>query len=271
VTPGAQWGESLDYGLVLVDPPGIRVPWGANWYQLPRSYAAGSRTTQSWLDQVMRPAAADGVTGGFGLRGGDSVVFWTDLFTDGSNRQGGTRWGDTTHWRLLHGDQVIATQDQPYVWGASLPPQRQVYTLEVTANRSGVPSWRRSTASRTRFTFPSEHVDGSVALATLSVDPHLPLDSRNTAPAGRPMTFVVDGRMPASLAPVRVDDLQVQTSYDGGVSWQPAARVDRVDDDSFRVRVEHPATPGDVALRIVATAGAELGIDQEIEAAYALR
>jgi hypothetical protein len=265
VSPGVAWAEDLNYGHIQDRFSGELYGWAAFWSLPPRSYRAGSRTTVTWLDEVIRPAAPGG---GFGSRYGDRLLFPGTLFTDGSERPGDGRFLDEVSWRLSAGDTVVATGDQPYQWSPQVPPEPQLYTLQLDAARRNVPSWRRATETRSTFTFPSGHVEEQTPLPILTLHPHLPLDDTNSAAAGSTLTFTVDGRGPAgTVIPVAGLDLATRTA---GGDWVPAT-VERVDEDTFRIRIDNPPATGPVDLRVTASAAGGVASTLEVDAAYGLR
>jgi hypothetical protein len=270
VSPDLAWSQFFDYGQRLVPEIGAFMPW-VEWEQPFTKYQKGKTAPLTWLTQVARPAQPTSDTYGITSRAGDDVFAYLSPWTDGNGRVSWLWQRDDSAWTLSSAGKQIAAGTDPYVT-ATLPAQRRNYSLVLTDSVPNDPTWQRSTSTKTTWTFSSAHVDPALPqpLALLSVDEALPLDATNSAPAGKSMTFQVTGRLPAGLAAVPVRSLNVETSANGGKTWKSAAKVTRVDQNTFTVTVANPNTAGAVALRITAKAD-DSSIQQEVMAAYNVR
>jgi hypothetical protein len=286
--PGSPGGLGQDFrhGTRRVDLMSPGVPWGmitfafvqpdddaferarATWVSSVRTYRRG-RIAETFVDQVSGPALPRDGSGPArsGDRVGGLVVPWTDP-------DGDAAWlglGSDVEWSLSTGGRTVGRGDDAEVL-AAVPAGRHDYRLEVTGRREAADGLALSTAVAGRWTFPSATVAGTdpEPLPLLSLDAALPLDVANSAPRGEALTFAVTGRMPAGLRSRRVTSLSVETSADGGRTWLPAT-VTRTGAAAFTVRTVPASEAGKVSLRMTARAPGGLTVQQEVEAAYAVR
>jgi hypothetical protein len=265
VSADVAWSHALLYGGDA-DDGGL---WPAvAWVEPLIAYPAGRTTPKAWATPVIRPSADNqNDYNDLCRRAGDDAVIVVSPWGDGQGRYNDLSDGEFA-WTLGSGGKTLASGDGPWI-RATLPTARATYTLDFTG-RATDPTWGLSTSTHSRWVFPSAHTDPKQPqpLPLLNLDTVLPLNAANTVPAGRPMTFTVNSRMPVGVSPLTVRALTVETSADGGRTWTPARSVARADQDTFTVTVTNPAQPGPVALRLSAVADGGIGVLQEVIAAY---
>src|SRR5690606_14128565 len=131
--------------------------------------------------------------------------------------------GDAMQTRVWRdGELVATTQGFPRLDVAAVP-ERATYRVELDVDRDA-DWWRRSTRTRTAWTFTSQRPDaGSALLPLLSVDYEVPLDLVNTAPPPHerqgPPAFEVRVTQQAPDLPA-VAGARVWVSYDDGGTWR---------------------------------------------------
>jgi subtilisin family serine protease len=237
----------------------------ATWRSQPVTYAAGSRTPETFVDQLSGASTpVDGLLSRY-----DDEVFgvvspWTDPHGRGS---GGGAPGQSVSWRLSAGGETVAEGEDPFL-EAHVPAGRTGYVLDVTGQREVADGYALSTRVKGRWTFPSQRGAAFDPVPMLGLDAPLPLDAANSAPRGQAMTFTVSGRVLAKAQ--QLTSLSVASSADAGATWVPAT-VTRTGPDRFAVTVVNPGRAGTVSLRLAATAPGGLAVSEEVRAAYAVR
>lgn len=241
----------------------VSILWGPNV-----RYQAGKRYAERWNRAVFGPSLIDPVSPlEYLTRAGDTMVVAAPSHSDSEHRFGMTTDESGRVVVYRNGTKVAETSD-PFAQ-IDVPAAGGRYRVE-TETAHGAPI-ALSTRVSTAWTFRSGHVGGDeprrLPVSVVRFAP--PLSQLNTAPAGRAFTIPVTvQRQPDSAAkPCRT--LAVQVSYDDGRTWT-AARVDRVDDGAWQVRLRHPDRAGYVSLRASARDTAGNTVEQTIIRAYQL-
>ncbi|MET3421580.1 subtilisin family serine protease [Actinoplanes tereljensis] len=235
-------------------------------------YAPGSRQSKTWVRQPLRsdwyddpngsksgcePAAPGRTSGNIHVE----LVTLTDQHQRFDCLSGG--WGlDLDRTLTLTRDGRVLGTATDSIADFAVPKDTGNYrlTYDVDASRAIPLSTRISTSWTFRSTGPSG--TGHAPLPLLAVDYQLPLDAANQPLPSGAATFVV--RQAQGVRPQAVTAFTVDTSLDGGATWQPAA-VSRAGADTFRADVPKDGT---VSLRVTATGATGSGISQTIINAY---
>ena len=242
-------------------------------------YEPGTTVEAHRFRQVVRPALLPEVEPV--VRSGDTLVLrlyeWVDA--DGNyfpnHIFGITPYpGDTMQTRVWRdGELVATTQGFPRLDVATVPEQA-TYRVELDVARDA-DWWRRSTRTRTAWTFTSQRPDaGSALLPLLSVDYDVPLDLVNTAPPPHerqgPPAFQLRVTQQAPDLPAVVG-ARVWISFDDGGTWRAAPAQAR-GDGTFRVILPAAArqSGGDVSVRVEAWDAAGNRVEQEVIRAWHL-
>lgn len=243
-------------------------------------YQPGGTVRKDWFRQVLRPALLPGVEAT--TRSGDTMVLrlfeWVDA--------GGNYFpnhifglapypGDTIETRVFRDGELVGEESGfpresfPMAAGAA------TYRVELDVTRDA-DWWRRSTQTRTAWTFTSQRPQaGSEMLPLLSVDYHVPLDLANTAlrPDERSAPPTMDLRVRHQAADLPgVAGARVWVSYDDGDTWRAAPARDR-GDGRFQVVLPGPPSGGGddaVSVRVEAWDADGNRVEQEIIRAWHL-
>ena len=145
---------------------------------------------------------------------------------------------DMGSWKLTHGLRTWGSGGYVIEPQVTLPPGSQQYTLTASSH-PGLRAWQMSTDVTDVWRFVSGSGDAVIPLLMPSYVPRIalngtlrpghvrwPLDFGNLGPADAPVTSA-----------------RVSLSVDGGAHWR-AAKVSRVDKNSFAVTYTNPASSG---------------------------
>jgi hypothetical protein len=167
---------------------------------------------------------------------------------------------------LTRGGRQVGRSDVPGV--GTFDVASGAYKLSVDARRPAAEAAldpALSTRTSAEWTFHTAKGGGRKALPLLDVRFGLPLDDRNRAAAGAPLTGTVtvahQPGAPASRATVR----KVEVSFDEGRTWR------RADLSGDKVTIPPGASGGYVSLRASAVDVAGNAVTETIIRAYALR
>ncbi len=235
----------------------------------PVVFPRGRTTTVRWNNAVFGPAMATSRNGGTSFRGLDLLWFQQSLVSDA----GRGRWGEVSlpgKTQLLRDGEVIGESDEATRGVFEVGPERAVYTLRTTADRSAYA--RLSTRFDVEWTFSSQrNADPlhAVALPMLGVRYTPNLDDHNAAPGGKRFTIPFSVERNGSDDPAQVASLTVEVSYDDGRTWK-ATKVKR-HQGQWAVTVDHPAGAEFVSLRSSVTDPDGNAQRQTIIRAYALK
>lgn len=285
--------------------PGPFPGWAGGQYEAFHGYRGGTSVTEGWNRFPLHPAGpvaleplddATVYTQPGATRAGDLLRFALTPFSD--NEPGHTGFGFygesrdtiTGHYTLTQDGTTVA-EGNP-VGGTALNLEQEVGAgpstlgLTIDAGRTG-PMYHQSTASRTEWTWKSQHVEGVTLPQALycargatpdrscAVEPLLTLGyavgglrpdgSTVSGPQGLDLTV---GHLQQSAASA-ITGATVQYSTDG-VTWQDAAVTAR---GNGVYRADFTATTDafrgtDVSLRVTASDAAGATISETITAAY---
>ncbi|MDI5978856.1 hypothetical protein [Amycolatopsis magusensis] len=147
-----------------------------------------------------------------------------------------------------------------------MPSEEAGYRLTTEAERDE-PWAPLSTKVAAEWTFRSGYAQApSRALPLLEVHYTPAVDLANSAPGGG--TFTVPVTVSRQDGPAAITGLQVEASYDGGLTWQPAQVSGQ--DGRYSAELRHPAA-GSVSLRAKAADADGNTTTQSIIHAYRLR
>ncbi|MBB5787866.1 S8 family peptidase [Jiangella mangrovi] len=239
-----------------------------------RTYAAGESDPRSWFGPVVRPGVPldtdhYGQFGMPGFREADQFTVLVRSFLDGSDRNGDETAYDTTAARLYRDGTLVAQRDAVYgTWPAASGDA--TYRLELDVDRDA-PWWERSTSTRTAWTFTSSRPSGGerAMLPLLQVDYSVPFDAAGTVSSRARTRVELTVHRQAVAQPVDGGGLRLWTSYDDGVSWQPA-RVTRRG-ATYTAMLDPVRGADAVSLRVEAWDGDGNRLEQTVVRAYGLR
>jgi hypothetical protein len=148
-----------------------------------------------------------------------------------------------------------------------LPASQGTYQLSATANTN---NFDLSTVVSAEWTFASGHApeDAEVALPLMAVRFAPALDDRNRATGSGPVTFPVYVQRQEGGTYGQLTTLTVQTSGNGGRTWQPATVTGT--GLNRTVGFDQPAGPGFLSLRATAVDTAGNTVTETITRAYTL-
>jgi hypothetical protein len=293
-------------GLSKYVQPGPFAGWAGGQYEALQTYRGGSSVTEDWNRFPLHPASAVALvpltdTGNHtqpgATRAGDLVRFAITPFSD--NQRGHTGFGFggeprdtlTGHYRFTQDGTTVAEGDAAGAYALGLEqevaPGPSTLGLTIDAGRIG-PMYRQSTATRTEWTWKSQHVEGATLPAALycargddgpdrscAVEPLLTLGYAvgglrpdGSTVSGPQRLDLTVGHLQQSTASA-ITGATVQYSTDG-TTWQDAAvtaRGDGVFHADFAVATE-TFRGSDVSLRVTASDAAGATIAETITAAY---
>ncbi len=252
----------------------------------PRTYRAGTRSTETWQGAVVRPSIPAGTTTPT-VRTGDVLHLWIPEFTDSQpghwsrlvegggdigglsgSRQAST--GDTATAVLYRNGKKYADLGTAWV-DAEVPAGQAGYRLDMTTSRTSS-TWRYATATSTSWSFRSRHTEQAVPLSLLQLDYDVPVDARNTVTApGRYDVGVTVRAQDGAPAPRGVT-VRVETSTDDGHTWHTARPGHRTG-NTFRAGVTRAGGHGTsyVTLRVTAEDASGNRVQQTVRRAWAER
>lgn len=247
--------------------PSLAGKFVKDWEQ----YRSGSRHSDDWLRAILRPsgkAGAPAVT-----RTGDEFKMEIYPFVDSDGHGGSTATGDTYRTTWYAGDKLLRqTTSAP---SGAFPAVGDPATYRLVLDGRRTAAWAPyATSTHTEWTFGSQRPAGTETQVPgmLQVSYDLPLDNLNQAPDSQVYAFQVRVDQQPGAADRRVTDLDVQVSYDDGVTWRPALVVHR--DGRAQVLVHHPRPAGHtgaVSVKVSATDAGGARVEQVVLRAYGLR
>ncbi|MFS8522001.1 MAG: S8 family serine peptidase [Micromonosporaceae bacterium] len=242
-------------------------------------YEPGTTVDTHWFRQVVRPALVPEVEPV--VRTGDTLALrlyeWVD--SDGHyvpNHIFGLAPypGDTIRTRVWRDGELVATNEGFPRLDVAAVPGRATYRVELDVDRDA-DWWRRSTRTRTVWTFTSQRPEaGSAPLPMLSVDYDVPVDLLNTTPPPHlrqgPPAFELRVTHQAPGLPAVVG-ARAWVSFDDGGTWR-AAPAQSLGDGTFHVILPGAAREvgGDVSVRVEAWDAAGNRVEQEVIRAWHL-
>ncbi|UMG94698.1 hypothetical protein MF408_05010 [Nocardioides sp. TF02-7] len=239
----------------------------------PRSYAAGRRYRQSWLEQPV----ALGVDRAYPpTRVGDVVELSLGFVDSGGHFAGaGSGWFEESvagEAKVFRGGELVAstTMDAtPLTFEAA--PSRATYRVVYDAENRSVGT-RLSTRTRSEWTFVSRRpAEGKSRVEPmLSVDWDLDLDLRNRAGRGRHRIGLSFSR-PGGATKVPVSRAVLSVSYDDGRTWQRVRDLRRARGGDYTASVQHRRSARFVSLRLSATDRRGSTLRQKVIRAYVVR
>ncbi len=246
------------------------------------AYRPGHRYTVDWFKAPSHPSAHTDLPCNF-CRADRLLRFAPNNVGDAdpAHYGFGRPWPTYTTYRdgALVEDPGLLLVPEPATYRIDRVAEAEPDAAHLLANRN-VTSWTFRSQAPTgleiegcRDLLPGANECAALPVILLGYD--LPLDLANSAPAGRPFSFVVrTGRAKGYAGPAGVDGMRVSMSYDDGATWR-AAQAERVrGTENFRIGHRHPrleATSGYVSLRVEVWDTAGNRTTQTIERAYALR
>ncbi|HEX6357438.1 hypothetical protein [Actinophytocola sp.] len=235
----------------------------------PVVFPRGRTTTVRWNNAVFGPAMASSRLGAASFRRGDLLWFQQALVSD----QGQGRWGMVPlpgKTQLLRDGEVIGESDTAGEGVFEVGPERAVYTMRTTADRSDYS--RLSTKFDIEWTFASQRSEdptSSPELGMLGVRYAPKLDDHNATLRGKRFTIPFSGERNGSDDPAQVSNPTVEVSYDDGRTWKPTT-VKR-HRGQWTATVDHPADAEFVSLRSSVSDTDGNSQRQTIIRAYALK
>ncbi|MDX2854053.1 S8 family serine peptidase [Actinacidiphila glaucinigra] len=243
----------------------------------PRTYKAGTTTSDEWFAPVTRPRINTSFPGTFNFRQDDllfvNVPGWGDA---GTRREGYALTPDARATASLYqGDTLLNSSSGTFTVATGLKPERQAYryVLETARGAWGNPF---STATRTEWDFTSaagaQYEGRAVALIQLDYAVHTDRDGRArrdaslTVTAEHPPTSDPGQDIPPSSA---IGKVGLELSYDNGKTWHKA-NVTRKG-DGWRTTLDAPRKASHVTVRATAADDRGNAVQQTITRAFGLR
>lgn len=224
----------------------------------PRTYRGGERFTERWNSPVMSPSLTANSIG----RRHDRIGVSVPTLGDSSPDHAGYDDSAQVRLALYRGDTLV--DEVPFSsWGFDVPAEPTDYRLEMTAKRPGA---ELSPRTDTVWTFSSQRPDGEQPqpqpVQVVKFAPQV--DQYGNARAGAPQ-----------LMQVRIDrsgvgvsrSLTLDTSADGGQTWQPAT-IYWCGMDCYLAWVDNPAAGTAVSVRAKATDSSGSTVEQTVVDAY---
>jgi subtilisin family serine protease len=234
----------------------------------PVVYELGETVRERWNVGVFGPSLPPDpdVPGTHVFRQGDVISLSLAMYGDQSPHREGLWESATASLSLHRGDELIG--ESPGAWGEfTVPPDVSTYTVRVVSDRDGPLSTRISST----WTFPSGHTETGartpIPLLAVRFAPNL--DDHNAAEAGQRFRLPVYVQRNGSTGMARVNQPEVEVSYDDGATWS-RARV-RPQRDRWIAEVDHPADAEFVSLRTSVSDQNGVSAEQTIIHAYRLR
>ena len=233
-------------------------------------YRPGERVRTTWFTGPLRAAA-------FGERDATSMFL---ALTDFQDREG--RFGDFFEFgeppvsraalRLFRDGRLLASTPDPFLQVA-VPPGQAGYRLERDLDVDGLLSL--ANRSRTRWWFTSAAPPGEefAGLPLLGVGYRAaPLDSRNGATAGRPVTLDLRVQRQEGAPQAEVVATSLWYSTDDGHAWLKVP-LQQLGPGRYRgmLRMPRPALGRFVSLRVSARDAGGSRVDQTLLRAFPLR
>ncbi len=162
---------------------------------------------------------------------------------------------------------VIGTSANAAYGRFRAPHEPGTYTLEASGTREV--SWSTlGTAFSGTWTFQSAPAgdEGLHRLPLLLVHVAGPVDSHNSAPAGRPYLLSLEAQRQPGAPTAAVTALTLEVSFDDGQTWEPAPVA--VAGERGVALVHHPEAPGFVSLRASARDAAGNTVTHAVTRAY---
>ncbi|TDV43555.1 S8 family serine peptidase [Actinophytocola oryzae] len=268
VSPGAQWQYATAIGF---DPQ----TYEYSGYEITSviDMRAGERRALCLYCAPFGPELAEpqpdsqsGAPLPWAYRQGDKLTFEVPMF--GSADPGTFTFMDSTNTgtTVLYRDgREVGRNDAPGRGQFDIPRGTGRYTLVSDAAKTG-PEWPLSVRTRAEWTFATTPSTERTALPLLDVRYDLPLDGRDSAPAGGVaghVDVVRQGGGGSSL----VRALSVAVSFDDGATWKQA----RVSREGDRWKVALPGGTGFASLRATATDALDNSVTETVIRAYAVR
>ncbi|MPY58926.1 S8 family serine peptidase [Streptomyces spongiae] len=237
--------------------------YGGQWNTLRTYGEAGTRPSEDWLRQVVRPAT--NTEYGLSERTGDKLTLSIPEFSDSTpGHYGYVRDATDTAKGKLYADGRLVGDSTVGGYGVfDVPAAKTSYRFVLDAQRGA--DWTPySTSTHTEWSFASAHTDAETALPLLSVGYDLDgLDLLNRAESGRELELGLSVR--DQEGSVKARSLRAWVSYDDGTSWKEA-KVGH-----GKAEIKHPKGAKSVSLRVRASDGAGNEVDQTVLRAYGLK
>lgn len=242
------------------------------------SYKAGKSYHSDWWRGARHAGVNVASPCGF-CRTDTAMTFGVTALGDSDPDHFGT---DDVIYRYYRDDAEITS-------GSLVVPEAATYRIEAQSDRTYSPWILTGTTIDTAWTFRSKApADGSAdgcdtvfgdaacaALPVILVGYDMPVDDLTRAKSNNKFTFdVTTDRATGYTGESKIDDVDVQVSYDDGESWSEADKVKAGDGGAYSVSVKHPKlskTNGFASLRVTVADGDGNKTEQTIIRAYALK
>ncbi|WP_151480296.1 S8 family serine peptidase [Streptomyces albicerus] len=236
---------------------------GGQWNTLRTYGKAGTRPSEDWLRQVVRPATSTEY--GLSERTGVKLTVYVPELSDATpGHYGYVRDVNDTAQGKLYADGRLVGDSTVGGYGVfDVPAAKASYRFVLDTQRKA--GWTPfSTNTHTEWSFASAHTDEETALPLLSVDYDLDgLDLLNRAETKRKLELGLSIR--DQEGSVKAKALKAWVSYDDGGSWKEA-KVRHGETE-----IKHPKGAEFVSLRVQASDGAGNQVDQTVLRAYGLK
>ncbi|WP_157641043.1 S8 family serine peptidase [Longispora albida] len=213
----------------------------------------------------VEPVFGPGVVRSTMWRQGDAFVAYNNLYSAGDGWVARRIGADVTAKNTLYRNGVKLVEDtNPNGIGLYLPEETSSgYRLVMEFADPTAPVSDRITSE---WTFRSGTTQTVAPVRAIAVEASPRLDEEGYAPAGKMLrlpvrTVTADGSVAGK--PV------VEVSFDGGTTWQAPRMI--CDASGWHAQIQHPATAGDVALRLSAQGTDGSSVKSTIHKAYRTR
>ncbi|OKI85226.1 S8 family serine peptidase [Micromonospora sp. CB01531] len=263
---GTQWYKSIISSF----------PFGEVMNDRFRTFAPGQVVTDSWYGGSVTPGVRndnDGTPQMIAERQGDLIGVAPTIWADSAGHwSDGGSFGDLGNMVLKRNGVTIATSSYPYdVF--TVPSEDATYELTLNTEKVGAPAkfWKRSTATRTTWTF-SSHKEPDVysrPLPMLMPRLDIPADGFKAVAAG---SVAIPARVQANpgYTAGAIVEAHVWTSTDNGTTWVEGTTS--LTPGGPELVVNHSGDSGkQVSLRVEFTDAEGAKVSQTITRAYDVR
>ncbi|MEP6525670.1 MAG: S53 family peptidase [Nocardioidaceae bacterium] len=238
----------------------------------PHTYQAAEAVDADWFKGPIRPGVGHSIRSaptGFACsacRTGDTMRFFLDSLTDSMPSHAGAYYaGKGPRWTISSNGRLLASGRYMPFGFLKVPAAEKTYKLDASVVPD-VKVWTQSTRAHDVWTFKSKHGKGPLPLIFPRY--RLPVTLLGRAKHDV-MRFRLDLPHLARAAGPRITSASLRLSYNGGITWQPAD-LSRIDQDTYKVRVDNPSASKKTyaTIEVKATDAAGNAVTERINHAY---
>ncbi|MGW1001938.1 S8 family peptidase [Streptomyces sp. NPDC002520] len=251
-------------------------PWGEFMDGAAHTYKAGDQRTESWYDGVIAPTAPRDASGKEQLaaeRQGNLIGVAPSIWGDGEHSATQGSFGDLGSMTLrIDGKEAGSSSWPSGVF--EVPAADSAYELTLNTAKFGQPAqvWKRSTSTRTTWSFRSQLDENAYSQGLPLLFPHygLPEDGLKTLSATGDEHITLTATGHAGYTPGALRSAELSYSYDGGTTWTKAPTAEH--DGVWTATVNHAGASGkQVTLKVALTDTNDNSVTQTVTRAYDVR